>query len=71
MVFCFQDLESYRRGIRHGSAEATEAVFYFQDERNLKHIFKYDRAVDELIKCALRRQRTKSLDDKMRSPSFL
>ncbi|MFZ0859505.1 MAG: hypothetical protein WB781_19610 [Candidatus Sulfotelmatobacter sp.] len=57
VVFCFQDLGSWQQGIRHGSADATEAVFYFQGERNLRHIFEYERAVDELIKCALRRQK--------------
>jgi len=56
-VFCFQDLDSYRQGIRHGSADVMKGVFYLQDERDVKHIFKYERAVDELIKCALRRRK--------------
>lgn len=59
-VFRFQDLDSYRQGIRHGSVDATGAVFYFQGEQNLRHIFQYEHAVDELIKCAVRRQGKKS-----------
>lgn len=55
-VFCFQDLESYTLGIRHGAHQANEAVFYFQSERNLNHIFEYEHGLDEPIRCSIRRR---------------
>lgn len=58
-VFRFQDLDSYRAGVRHGSTEADSATFYFQSQHNLRHIFEYEQAVDELIRCALRRRKQK------------
>jgi hypothetical protein len=57
-TFCFQDLGSYQAGVRHGPPDAGSAIFYFQSQQNLRHIFDYDHAVDELIKCALRRRKT-------------
>jgi hypothetical protein len=56
-VCCFQDLGSYRTGVRRGSAEAGSAVFYSQPEHHLNHIFDYEHAVDELIRCVLRRRK--------------
>jgi hypothetical protein len=56
-VFCFQDRRSYRAGIRRGSAEAGCAISYSQPEQYLNHIFEYEYAVDELIRCVLRRRK--------------
>ena len=51
----FQDFTSYRRGIRFDSPNADEeATFVTGAGRN---IFEYDRALDVLLACALRRQR--------------
>jgi hypothetical protein len=58
-ILCFQDLDSYRLGIERGSPEADCAAFYALHEQNLNHIFEYDRALDRLIECSLRRQRAK------------
>jgi hypothetical protein len=52
----FQDAGSYRHGIRYDSEGADCANFYIQDEHSIKHIFEYDRALDGLIQCALRRK---------------
>jgi hypothetical protein len=57
----FQDADSYRKGIRRGSAsEDQQATFecYQQDQKGrINGIFEFDRALDELMRCALRRQR--------------
>ncbi len=58
-ILRFQDLQSYSLGIQRGSPEGDCATFYAQPEQNLKHIFEYDRALDRLIDCSLRRQRAK------------
>ena len=55
-IFCFQDLGSYKAGIPFGSADADSALFYSQSEQNLEHIFDFEHALDELIRCALRRR---------------
>ena len=52
----FQDAESYRDGVRSGSADAEEAIFYVQSENELNHIFEYERAVDVLLRCLLKRR---------------
>jgi hypothetical protein len=54
----FQDIESYRRGIRYGMAsEADDAQFSAGSEDQLGHIFEFERALDELLRCFLRRER--------------
>jgi hypothetical protein len=54
----FQDFESYRSGIRFGSREARGggARFYVGAESETNHIFDYERALDGLLRCALKRQ---------------
>jgi hypothetical protein len=52
--FHFQDLDSYRRGVRfESSTEDDEAVFETGTE---KHLFEYEKALDVLMRCALRRR---------------
>jgi hypothetical protein len=53
----FQDVESYRQGIRHGSASAENATFQLPSEKSINHIFDYERALEQLMKCSLRRRR--------------
>lgn len=54
----FQDLESYQAGIRYDEATAEDkASFYAQEPRHLNHIFKYENALNELLKCSLRRRK--------------
>lgn len=55
-LYCFQDIDSRQRGIKRGSPDAEGALFYLQHERHLNHIFEYDRALDELIRCSMRRE---------------
>jgi hypothetical protein len=55
--FRFQDISSYRRGIRYDSAAAGEANFESAREGGVNHIFEYERALDELMRCALRRRK--------------
>ncbi|MGB0035459.1 MAG: hypothetical protein WBP79_08300 [Candidatus Acidiferrales bacterium] len=51
----FQDIDSYRRGVRFESAtEDDEAIFETGTER---HIFEFERALDVLMRCSLRRRK--------------
>src|SRR5271154_5466568 len=51
----FQDVESYGRGIRWNSADKDEADFQVQQLQYIKHIFEYERALEVLMNCSLRR----------------
>lgn len=66
----FQDAESFRRGIAFDStddeaqpitsssavaASFQRAVFYDTAENDATNIFEYEQALDELLKCSLRR----------------
>lgn len=53
----FQDVESYRQGIRHGSSEAKNAKFQLGREGKINHIFEYEQVLSELMKCSLRRRK--------------
>jgi hypothetical protein len=54
----FQDIDSYRRGIRFDSAtENDEARFESGTER---HLFEYEKALDVLLRCSLRRRTGRS-----------
>ena len=53
----FQDIDSYRRGIRYESAMVGEhAVFVEGSENELGHFFLFESALDVLLACALRRK---------------
>jgi hypothetical protein len=51
----FQDFASYRRGIRIDSPNADEEAAFITGAG--RYIFEYDRALDVLLACALRRQK--------------
>jgi hypothetical protein len=56
--FYFQDAGSHREGVRFGAPASNQdpaATFYQQHEKELKHIFEFDRALDELLRCSSRR----------------
>lgn len=54
----FQDVESYRQGVRYQDASENEhAQFYSGAEDELNHIFHFEQALEELMRCLLRRQR--------------
>jgi len=53
----FQDIGSHSQGIRYGSPGAEEACFQSPTEDGIKHIFEYEGALDELMRCAIRRRK--------------
>jgi hypothetical protein len=53
----FQDVESYLQGIRYSSANTEDATFQVALERTPNHIFEYEHALEELMKCSLRRRK--------------
>jgi hypothetical protein len=53
----FQDAESYLRGIRYGSDKDENASFQLGREGRINHIFEYEHALNELMKCSLRRNK--------------
>jgi hypothetical protein len=55
----FQDAQSYRDGLRYGSEEARSENATFYAQTDVKHIFDYERALDQMLACSLRRARTR------------
>jgi|SRR5689334_351447 hypothetical protein len=54
----FQDLDSYQQGIRYESASSeSEATFSAGSETEINHVFEYEHALDELMRCSLRRKK--------------
>ncbi|SRR6266478_215502 len=53
--YYFQDFASYRRGIRIDSPNVDEEATFVTGAG--RYIFEYERALDVLLACALRRQR--------------
>jgi len=53
----FQDAESHRDGVRFESDWPKDAVFLAQGEHEINFIFEYERALDLLLVCSLRRIR--------------
>jgi hypothetical protein len=59
----FQDFESYCQGLRYDSAaENDRHLFQIAATSNIKHIFEYERALDVLMSCALRRRKSNIRD---------
>jgi hypothetical protein len=53
----FQNFESYTVGGRYASVtEENIADFKVRDPEEIKHIFEYERALDALMSCSLRRR---------------
>ncbi len=53
----FQDIGSYQQGVRYESSDAGEnARFYRGSENETGHVFEYENALHELIRCLLRRR---------------
>lgn len=53
----FQDVGSYREGIRYDSATDDNSCFQVATDQNVKHIFEYEHALDLLLLCSLRRRK--------------
>ena len=51
----FQDFESYHAGVQFDAPDTVDAVFYSQPEDQVKHIFEFDKALDRLLACSIRR----------------
>ena len=57
LILYFQDIDSHREGISFDTVtKSEEAVFQHGSESEFKHIFEYERGLDELMKCAIRRK---------------
>ncbi len=56
-VVYFQDIDSHQQGVRYDSTSKNEnAMFYSGPENETGHVFEYEPALDELMRCALRRR---------------
>jgi|ERR1044071_6911948 hypothetical protein len=54
----FQDLDSFNRGVQYGTEDDGEcAVFQRGSGNELGHVFTFEQALNELMKCSLRRKR--------------
>lgn len=57
----FQDIHSYRDGVRYDLPETmneeSTSEFHTGSEDELDHVFEYEQALDVLIDCSLRRRR--------------
>src|SRR6185437_14536019 len=53
----FQDIESYQQGIRHNGSNSEVAVFYSGSAKETGHVFEYEHALEELMRCSIRRKR--------------
>jgi hypothetical protein len=53
----FQDVESYLHGVRYDSANHEEAEFQVPTEKNINHIFDFERALEVLMRCSLARKK--------------
>lgn len=52
----FQDIDSFRRGVRYGQTEGGhDATFYSGSEKELAHVFDYEHALEVLMACSIRR----------------
>jgi hypothetical protein len=55
----FQDIDSYQQGVRYCSPAENEnenAMIYSGSENEMGHVFEFDHALEELMRCALRRR---------------
>lgn len=53
----FQDIDSYRSGVRYESAtEEDYAEFFAGSESQVHHVFTFEKALEALMKCSLRRR---------------
>lgn len=52
----FQDLESYRLGVRFETATGKDNVIFILDSKENPNLLEYERALDHLIWCSLRRR---------------
>lgn len=53
--FYFQDAASFLAGVRYGSGVNDDALFYKQGEGEINHIFEFEKGLNVLLGCSLRR----------------
>jgi hypothetical protein len=54
----FQDISSYREGVRYSTnIKSDYASYYSGSEKEVAHVFEFEYALDELKRCAWRRRR--------------
>ena len=51
----FQDVDSYEEGARYGSPDIEGARFSIYAENEINHFFEFEHALQEMMKCSLRR----------------
>lgn len=56
--FYFQDLDSYRRGVRHGKAAGDQSAMLLVESVENISLLNYEQALEELMACSLRRRET-------------
>lgn len=55
----FQDIDSYLRGVRYKAASKDDAArFSAGSEKEVSHIFQYERALEELMRCSVQRRKS-------------
>jgi hypothetical protein len=61
-IVYFQDVRSYRQGTTYDGNcdEEPEATFFHGSENDTGHIFEYERALDGLLACLLRRKTSRA-----------
>jgi|SRR5579871_4676783 len=52
----FQDIKSYRKGVRHDSRDAGSDGFFLTGSEKTAHFFEFESALEELMRCSLRRK---------------
>jgi len=57
----FQDVGSYRKGIPYSGLQGAHTSFHVYSAKYINNFFEYERALDELMRCSLRRQDGSSL----------
>jgi hypothetical protein len=58
-VVYFQDIDSYQQGVRYCTPVENKnenATIYSGSENETGHVFEYEQALEELMRCALRRR---------------
>jgi hypothetical protein len=66
----FQDIASFRSGVRYETAvEGDFAVFHSGSRSELGHVFHYERALDQLLACSLRRKSAGREESDTRPPN--
>jgi len=56
--FYFQDLYSYRCGVRHGKAAGNQSAMLIVESAENLSLLDYEQALEELMACSLRRRET-------------